>query len=318
MPRAGEGQRVLERVVHGVDTGHDRILGQVADDAVEQLKHVRWGQVEAGVGTYRRAQLSHDGRGTHATAHHVADHERDPAGAELDHVVPVPADLGLAFGAVVHSGPQRAVDEGGRGEKAPLEFGGDSVLAGSRLFDHRRRPHRFLGSSPFGEVQAGADVTGESARQVEDGAADIEYPPVTAVRMTQPVLRFKRLPVVEGLAVERDATVEIRRVYAFGPAVSQLLLNRAAGERKPGVVEVVASAVSAGPPDQQREIVEKVQVVRAHLPGPLQLQVRPHPCSQFRDRERFGQVVIRPCLQPGDRGVFPRACRQHDYRQMRR
>ncbi len=212
---------------------------------------------------------------------------------------------------------QRAVNEGCCGEKTSLELGGDPVLTGSRLFDHRRGPHRFLGPPSFGEVQTRADVSGEAARQVEDGTADIKYPSEIAVRVAQPILRFEGLAVIEGLAVDVDTTVEILRVHTVRPAVSQLLLDCATGERKPRVVEVVASAVRAGPPDQQREVVEKVQIVRAHPACPLQLQICPHPRSQLRDREWFGQVVIGPCLKSGDRGILSCARRQRDYWQMR-
>ena len=51
------------------------------------------GEVQPRVRAHRGAQLAHHGGGAHAAAHHVADHQRGAAGADLDHVVPVAAHL---------------------------------------------------------------------------------------------------------------------------------------------------------------------------------------------------------------------------------
>ena len=62
------------------------------------------GARSSGVRAHRGAQLAHHGGGVHAAAHHVADHERRAAGADLDHVVPVAADLRARDAGLVEGG----------------------------------------------------------------------------------------------------------------------------------------------------------------------------------------------------------------------
>jgi hypothetical protein len=100
-----------------------------------------------------------------------------------------PADVRLvSLRAVVHGGPHRVGCECRRGEKALLQLGCDPVFSGRGLFADGGGSQGLFGQSPFGEVEAGADVSGEVTRQTVDGLADVEYPPVVAVRVPQPIL----------------------------------------------------------------------------------------------------------------------------------
>lgn len=117
-PRHGPGwgggggrvdQPALVRVVDGVDAGGDLVGVDLGGEAVEELEHLVRGQVEAGVGPDRRAELAHDGRRADASAHDVADDEGGAAAAEGDHVVPVAADRGLGAAGVVGGGDAQVV-----------------------------------------------------------------------------------------------------------------------------------------------------------------------------------------------------------------
>ncbi|CAM5647462.1 hypothetical protein SVIOM74S_02685 [Streptomyces violarus] len=67
------------------------------------------GQVEAGVGADRRAELAHDRCRADAAAHDVADDEGGAAAAQGDDVVPVAADRGLRAAGVVRGGDAQVV-----------------------------------------------------------------------------------------------------------------------------------------------------------------------------------------------------------------
>ena len=153
VPGVGEPQAPVGRVEDGVDAGDDLVLAEVADQAVERLQQVGRRQVEPGVGPHRRPQLAHHGGRPHAAAHHVADDQRGPAAAELDHVVPVAADLGaLDAGAVVGRDLEVVEVEARLRQQAALQLVGDRVLAGGRLGVGGGQRQRLLGRAALGDV----------------------------------------------------------------------------------------------------------------------------------------------------------------------
>ena len=153
VPGVGEPQAAVGRVEDGVDAGDDLVLAEVAHQAVERLQQVGRRQVEPGVGPHRRAQLAHHRRRAHAAAHHVADDQRGPPAAELDHVVPVAADLGaLDAGAVVGRDLEVVEVEALLGQQAALQLVGDRVLARGRLGVGGRHREGLLGGPALGDV----------------------------------------------------------------------------------------------------------------------------------------------------------------------
>jgi hypothetical protein len=69
------GRRVIDRI----DTGHELLAAELANDRVKQLEHFRRRKVEPGVRADRRAQLAHQARRVHSSAGHVTDHQSRPS-----------------------------------------------------------------------------------------------------------------------------------------------------------------------------------------------------------------------------------------------
>ncbi len=114
------------------------------------------GEVEAGVGPDRRAELAHHRGRADASAHDVADDQGRAAAAQGDHVVPVAADRGLGAAGVVGGGDAQVVGFFELlGEQGALEGDGGFALAA------------FAGAQAFGGFGVVGDVGGED----EDAAA---------------------------------------------------------------------------------------------------------------------------------------------------
>src|SRR4029077_8980638 len=82
----------------------------------------------------------------------------------------------------------------------------------------------------FCDVPAGADVAGEPSLRVMACHALIRNPAILAIISSQPVLHNKWLPRIECLDVDLEALLQIVRVHAFSPAVSELLFDAAASK----------------------------------------------------------------------------------------
>ena len=101
---------------------------------VEALQHVAGRELELRVGADRRAQLAHHRRRAHAAPDDVAEHQRGPARAEVDHVVPVAADLRPRHARPVVGGDVEPLGvEGALRQQAALQLVGDPALAVGRL-----------------------------------------------------------------------------------------------------------------------------------------------------------------------------------------
>ena len=99
-------------------------------------------------------------------------------------------------------------------------------------------------------------------------ASSVKGTPRSKIQRYSPSWRRRRYSIsnacapVEVVEVELDAALEVVGVHAFGPAVAHLLLERAPGEREPGLVEVVALRVEAGAPDHDRRVLDQQAVFR--------------------------------------------------------
>ena len=96
-----------------------------------------------------------------------------------------------------------------------------------------------LGAFEVGDVGTGADVAGKSAAGVEAGNAVIEQPAVLAIGAAQAVFHLKIAAGLEGGRVDADAAIEIERMHALGPAVTDFLLHGTAGEPQPTLLKNV-------------------------------------------------------------------------------
>src|SRR4051812_8284083 len=116
---------------------------------------------------------------------------------------------------------------------------------------------RFLRLASLVDVDAAADETRKGASFVGVGNTAIEDPAVHAVVPPEAVFHFERLAPVEVIEVVRYAPLEVVGVDARCPPVAHLLLDRAAGEREPGLVEVVAVRIDAGTPEHDRRMLNQ-------------------------------------------------------------
>ena len=202
-------ERLVRRVVDAVDAGHDLAALEVAHGGVHELEHVgRW-EVEAGVRAHRRPQLAHHRRSPHPAPHDVADHERRTAGTELDHVVPVPADLRALLACLVVGGDVQVLglDVTCRGEAA-LQVLRDAVLLAGRLLRDRRRRERPLGLALLGDVLERPVEADRRAVRAEDRLAADVAPAHGAVGVHEP-------------AVEGDLPAEATGLEGAGGALAR-------------------------------------------------------------------------------------------------
>src|ERR1041384_7855512 len=129
-------------------------------------------------------------------------------------------------------------------------------------------------------IDAGADIALKAAVLGLAGRAIVEDPAVLAVSPAQPVFHAERCAPVEMRGVDFKAAVEVLRVDAFGPAVSQFLLDSPAGEGQPRFVEVGAQLVRARRPDHYRRGVHQ-------MAKPRVARVRVHPRHLSKAKPRM-------------------------------
>jgi len=139
-----------------------------------------------------------------------------PVGA-FQHVFDVQA-LGIIRGHA-HEGQLAVTDDG---HEDVVEVVGHPPGQGADGFHLHRMAHLFFQAAVFGEVQAGADESGEGAGGVIAGMALVEKPAVFAVVPAQPVFHGKGLRGLEGLGVDLQAMRQIIGMHPGGPAVAQL------------------------------------------------------------------------------------------------
>ena len=87
----------FELIALEIELGDRKRRAAVASDRqeqpVEQFHHLAELVPLEEVRAQRGPDLAHDGGGEHATADHVADHEREATVGQLEDVIPVAADL---------------------------------------------------------------------------------------------------------------------------------------------------------------------------------------------------------------------------------
>ena len=130
MTGVGEAQGFLDRVIHGVDAGDQRVACQPANEAVEMPEQFAGRQVLRRVSAHGCAQLTHQRGGVHTPAHDVAHDQPHPTARQRDDVVPV-----TTYGALLRSRPvdrcrfQRRRRRKPIGEQTPLQREGDALLS---------------------------------------------------------------------------------------------------------------------------------------------------------------------------------------------
>ena len=109
----------------------------------------------------------------------------------------------------------------------------------------------------LGDVDAGTDVADEIAVRPEMRRAAFEQPAPGAVFALQAEFHFVRPPRVECGVVCVQRAIEIGRMHVIAPAVADLLLDIAADEIEPALVEPVATLVLATHPYEHRRRVRR-------------------------------------------------------------
>ena len=113
------------------------------------------------------------------------------------------------------------------------------------------------GFAVLGDVDAGADEAHELAVGPDMRTAAFEQPAPRAVVALQAELHFVGPARVERGVIGVERAVEIRRVQVVAPAVADLLLDVAADEIEPALVEPRAALVLAAHPDEHRRRVRR-------------------------------------------------------------
>src|SRR5260221_9172048 len=90
------------------------------------------------------------------------------------------------------------------------------------------QPEPFLRLIALGDVKARTDVPEERAIRGKARRSIIQNPAICAVTSAQAVFHRERLPGIKGVNIDFKTLIEIFAVNALCPAVSQLLLQRAA------------------------------------------------------------------------------------------
>ncbi len=149
--RMAQGRGQVAAVDHGQGGAgrvpdHVQHAGEGFDapgDGVELGHHGGGGQVETGEGPGGGAQLPHGGGGAQATAHDVADDQRDLSGPQREDIEPVATHLGAAGAGLV--APRQFETSHGwdvaRHERVlQRQRGGSLVVEGTRIRDRARDP----------------------------------------------------------------------------------------------------------------------------------------------------------------------------------
>ena len=212
LQRAGRDVEVAEEQRRQRPAGHPR------DEVVEGVDGLARRQALQGVRPHRRPQLTHHQRAGQALAGDVADAHRDPAVGELEHVVPVAADLHLLLGGAVRRrqlqagqlrealGQQEAL-QGRRDRRVALDVPG--LLDDGRQDPGQRDEQRSrLGPQRLGGGQPGGQRAEVAPAPAADGDAQhlVVGDPVLATRRPgqgRDVLAGERRPAPRGRAAPR-------------------------------------------------------------------------------------------------------------------
>src|ERR1700751_4322926 len=102
------------------------------------------------------------------------------------------------------------------------------------------------------DISTGADV---SKKRTVPGVArnsSVINPAIRAIMATQPIFHSEFLPGGKAADVGFKATIEILRMNALRPAVTEFLLHVTAGKSQPWPIEPDALLVWTGNPDHHR------------------------------------------------------------------
>src|SRR4029434_7497981 len=114
-------------------------------------------------------------------------------------------------------------------------------------------------------VDRGADVPGEAIRY-----AGVEDPSVLTVMTAEAVLHLKALTSVERLREDLAVMPQIIRMNRFGPAISQLRLDRSTGEIEAGTIGIRVLLVgSCAPEHDGRGIQQQTEGLFIHAERPF-------------------------------------------------
>src|SRR5438477_10279004 len=83
----------------------------------------------------------------------------------------------------------------------------------------------------------------------------VRNPAIFAIVTSQPVLHNKRFAGIECLRVNLETPLQIVRMHAFDPSISDFLLQATAGKLEPRLVKKSAEFIQARHPDKHRRRV---------------------------------------------------------------
>src|SRR5437588_11327689 len=87
------------------------------------------------------------------------------------------------------------------------------------------------------------------------GNALVRNPTIFAIITSHSVLHHKRFARIECLRINLETPSQIVRVYAFGPAISQFLLQATARKLQPRFVKEGAEFIHTRHPDKDRRSI---------------------------------------------------------------
>ncbi len=103
MTRRGQVETPERWLEHRQQHGGHRLGFEVLNLLIQPAEYLGWVTAEQRVGAQRVAQPAHDVGGHQTAAHHVADHNAQPAGRKCEDVIPVTANPAAARWNVVGS-----------------------------------------------------------------------------------------------------------------------------------------------------------------------------------------------------------------------
>src|ERR1035437_4915001 len=110
-----------------------------------------------------------------------------------------------------------------------------------------------------------ADVAQKIPMAVAPRHAVVLNPAELAIVAAQAVVHAETLAAVEGTGIDLDAALQVLRMHALGPPVSEFPIEGATREIQPRLVEVVAFLVGFGGPDQSLAGVRQGTVLQFAL-----------------------------------------------------
>ena len=155
-----------------------------------------------------------------------------------------------AIGVQQEDGTERARHLLFQAKHQPVQHRGQRGGAHNQFHGALFPLHQLLRALALGDVNARADVALETALGGVARDALARKPSINSVAVALAVVHLERLAGIEGLCVDVHAAGQVVGMDAFGPAVAEFLLERAAGEVQPGLVEISAEFVHAAHPDQ--------------------------------------------------------------------